>query len=85
MNDQDLNSLYVVESSRFATLVQYCPLVDLHVLAIDEATAKRILEDRPDLELDMSALRSVVHLTLYQSYEIQIHDRHAVWAAKFSL
>lgn len=84
LNDQDLNSLYVVDVPRFASLVQYHPLVDLHVLPIDETTAKRILEDNPDLKLDMSTLCSMVHLTLYQSYEIQIHDRHAVWAAKFS-
>ena len=84
LNDQDLNSLFVVDVARFATLAQYNPLVDLHVLPIDEATAKRILEDKPDLKLDMSVLRSMVHLTLYQSYEIQIHDRHAVWATKFS-
>lgn len=84
LNDQDLNSLYVVDVARFATLVQYNPSVDLHVLPIDEATAKRISEDKPDLKLDMSALRSMVHLVLYQSYEIQIHDRYAVWATKFS-
>jgi hypothetical protein len=69
---------------RLATLVQFHPLVDLNIVAIDEARAKQMLEERPDLELDMNALRSMVHLTLYQSYEIQIHDRHAVWAAKFS-
>jgi len=84
LNDQDLNSLYIVDVPRFALLVQYYPLVDLHVSAIDEATAKQILEDNPDLSLDTCALRSIVHLTLYQSYEIQIHDRHVVWSAKFS-
>ena len=57
----------------------------MHVLAIDEATVKHILEDKSDLSLDMSTLLSMVHLILYQSYEIQIRDRHAVWAAKFSL
>ena len=83
LNDQDLNSLYVVDVPRFASLVQYSPLVDLHVLPIDEETAKRILADKPDLKLDMNTLRSMVHLTLYQSYQIQINDQCAVWATKF--
>ena len=38
LNDQDLNSLYVVDVPRFASLVQYSPQVDLHVLPIDEET-----------------------------------------------
>ena len=84
LNDQNLNSLFVVDVARFATLVQYDPLVDLHMLPIDEETAKRILEDKPDLKLDMSTLRSMVHLTLYQSYQIQINDQRAVWATKFA-
>lgn len=84
LNEPDLNSLYIVDVSRFASLIQYDPLVDLHVLAIDEAAAKRMLEDNPDLKLDANTLLSMVHLILYQSYEIQIHDQHAVWAAKFS-
>jgi len=83
LNDQDLNSLYVVDVPRFATLVQYSPLVDLKVLPIDEETAKRILEDKPDLKIDMRTLRSMVYLTLYQSYQIQINDQRAVWATKF--
>jgi len=84
LNDQDLNSLYVVDVPRFASLVQYSPQVDLHVLPIDEKTAQRILEDKPDLELDMSTLHSMVHLTLHQSYQIQINDQRAVWATKFA-
>jgi len=58
--------------------------VDLQVLAIDEVAAKRMLEDNPDLKVDVNTLLSMVHLILYQSYEIQIHDRHAVWTVKFS-
>jgi len=58
--------------------------VDLQVLAIDEATARRILEENPDLKLDVDALLSMVNLILYQSYEIQVHDQQAVWAAKIS-
>lgn len=84
LNEPDLNNLYIVDVPRFASLVQYDPLADLHVLAIDEAAAGRMLEDNPDLKLDLNTLLSMVHLILYQSYEIQIHDRHAVWAAKFS-
>lgn len=84
LNDEDLNSLYIVNLPRFASLVQYDPRVDLHILAIDEAIAKHMLEDKPDLGLDMSTLLSMVRLTLYQSYEIQIHDQQAVWAATFS-
>lgn len=83
-NDQDMNSLYVVDVPQFTTLVQYDPLVDLRVLPIDEVTARQILDDKPSLELDMIALRSMVHLFLYQSYDMKIHDRHAVWAARFS-
>jgi hypothetical protein len=84
LNDPDLDSLYIVDVTRFASLVQYDPLVDLRVLAIDEGSAKRMLEDNADLKLDVNALLSMVHLILYQSYEIQIHDRNAVWAAKVS-
>jgi hypothetical protein len=83
-NDPDLSSLYVVDIPRFASLVQYDPLVDLQVLAIDEATARRILEENPDLKLNVDALLSMVNLILYQSYEIQVHDQQAVWAAKIS-
>lgn len=84
LNDQDLNSLYVVDVRRFASLIQYFPLVDLHVLPIDEEKAKQILENKPDLKLNMSTLRSMVHLTLYQSYQIQVNDKSAVWATKFA-
>lgn len=84
LNEPDLNNLYIVDVPRFASLVQYDPLADLHVLAIDKAAAEHMLEDNPDLKLELNALLSMVHLILYQSYEIQIHDRHAVWAAKFS-
>ena len=85
LDESELNSLYVIDVPQFASVIQYDPLVDLHVLAIDEATAKHMLEDKSDLSLDMSTLLSMVRLILYQSYEIQIRDRHAVWAAKFSL
>ena len=84
LNDQDSRSLYIVDIPRFASLIQYDPLVDLQVLAIDEVAAKRMLEDNPDLKVDVNTLLSMVHLILYQSYEIQIHDRHAVWTVKFS-
>lgn len=84
LTDPDLSSLYVVDVPRFATLVQYDPLVDLQVLAIDEVVAKRMLEDNPDPKVDVNTLLSMVHLILYQSYKIQIHDRYAVWAVKFS-
>ena len=84
LNEPDSNNLYIVDVPRFAALVQYDPQADLNVLAIDEAAVGRMLEDNPDLKLDLNTLLSMVHLILYQSYEIQIHDRHAVWAAKFS-
>jgi hypothetical protein len=84
LNDPDLDSLYVVDVPKFASLVQYDPIVDLKVLTIDEVTAKHMLEDNPNLKLDVDSLLSMVRLILYQSYEIQIHDRKAVWAAKFS-
>jgi hypothetical protein len=84
LDDSDSGSLYVIDIPRFASLVQYDPLVDLQVLAIDEATAKRMLEDNPDLKLDVNTLLSMVHLILYQSYEIQVHNQNAVWAAKLS-
>jgi hypothetical protein len=84
LNELDLNNLYVVDAPRFASLIQYDPIINLHVLSIDEAAAGRMLEDDPDLKLDVNTLLSMVNLILYQSYEIQIHDRHAVWAAKFS-
>lgn len=84
-NDPDLSSLYVVDIPSFASLVQYDPLVDLQVLSIDEATARRILEESPDLKLDEDALLSMVNLILYQSYEIQVHDQQAAWAAEISL
>ena len=79
-----MDSLYVVDVARFATLVQYDPLVDLRVLPIGDATARQILKDNSSLELDLKALRSMVHLFLYQSYEIKIQDRYAVWAAMLS-
>jgi hypothetical protein len=82
--EQDLNSLYVLDVPRFATLVQFDPLVELHVEAVDEARARRILEERRDLKLDMDTLRSMAHLRLYQSYEFEINDRSAVWEAKLS-
>lgn len=84
LNDPDLSSLYVVDVPRFVSLVQYDPLVDLQVLAIDEITAKRMLEDNPDLKLDVNTLLSMVHIILYQSYDVQVHDQHAVWATRFS-
>ncbi len=84
LNDQDSRSLYIVDVLRFASLIQYDPLTDLQVSAIDEVTAKRMLKDNPGLKLDVNTLQSMVHLTLYQSYEIQVHDQKAVWAAKFS-
>ncbi len=84
-NDPDLSSLYVVDIPSFASLVQYDPLVDLQVLSIDEETARRILGESPDLKLDVDALLSMVNLILYQSYEIQVHDQQAVWAAEISL
>ena len=34
--------------------------------------------------LYLNALRSMVHLRLYQSYDFEVNERHAVWAAKFS-
>jgi len=82
--EQDLNSLNVLDVPRFATLVQFDPLVELHLEAVDEARARRILEERPDLELDMDTLRSMAHLRLYQSYEFEINDRSVVWEAKLS-
>lgn len=82
--EQGVNSLYVVDVQRFATLVQFEPLVYLQVKAVDEAEAREMLARRPDLGLDMDALRSEAHLLLYQSYEFEIHDRGAVWAAKVS-
>ena len=85
LNDPDSSSLYAIDIPRFASLIQYDPLVDLQVLAIDELTAKRMLEDNPDLKLDVNTLLSMVHLILYQSYEIQVHDQQAVWAAEISL
>jgi len=84
-NDPDLSSLYVVDIPSFASLVQYDPLVDLQVLSIDEETARRILEESPDLKLDEDALLSMVNLILYQSYEIQVNDQQATWAAEISL
>jgi hypothetical protein len=84
LGDQESNRMYVVDVPRFATLVQFVPVVELHVEAVDEARARRILEERPDLKLDMDTLRSMAHLRLYQSYEFQIHDRSTVWEAKFS-
>jgi hypothetical protein len=84
LNDPDLDSLYVVDLPKFASLVQYDPIVDLKVLAIDEVTAKQMLEDNPDFKLDVNSLFSMVRLILNQSYEIQIHEQKAVWAARFS-
>lgn len=84
LNDQDSRSLYIVDIPRFASLIQYDPLVDLQVSAIDEVTAKRMMEDNPDLKLDVSTLLSLVRITLYQSYEIQVRNQNAVWAAKLS-
>lgn len=85
MNAPDFRSLYVVDIPCFAVLVQYDPLVDLQVLSIDEAAARRILGENPDLKLDINALLSMVNLILYQSYEIQVHDQQAAWAAEISL
>ncbi len=84
LNEPDFNNLYVIDVPRFASLVQYDPVADLHVLAIDEVTAEHMLEDNPDQKFELNTLLSMVHLILYQSYEIQIHDRHAVWAAKLA-
>ena len=84
LNDSESSSLYVVDIPRFAYLIQYDPLVDLKVSPIDELAAKQILEDNPDLKLDVNSLLSMVHLILYQSYEIQVRDQHAVCAAKLS-
>ena len=84
-NAPNLSSLYVVDIPRFASLVQYDPLVDLQVLAINEATARQILEKNPDLKLDVEALLSMVNLILYQSYEIQVHNQQAAWAAEIAL
>ncbi|MCW4011781.1 MAG: hypothetical protein NWF07_02185 [Candidatus Bathyarchaeota archaeon] len=84
LGDSTSNCLYVVDIPRFAALVQYDPKVDLQVLAIDEAAAKQILENNPDLKLDISTILSKVHLFLYQSYEIQVLDQKAVWSTKFS-
>jgi hypothetical protein len=84
LNDPDSSSLYTIDIPRFASIVQYDPLVNLQVSAIDEESAKRMLEDNPDLKVDVGALLSMVHLTLYQSYEIQVRNQNAVWAAKLS-
>lgn len=84
LNDPDLHDLYVVDLPRFASLVQYNPPVDLQVSTIDETAANRILENNSDIKFDINTLLSMVNLILYQSYEIQIHDRRAVWAIKFS-
>jgi len=84
LNDQDSMSLYVVDVPRFASLIQYDPVVDLQVSAIDEETAKEMLQSQPDLPWDENTLLSMVRLTLWQSYEIQVHDRSAVWATKLS-
>ena len=85
LNDSDSSSLYAIDIPRFASLIQYDPLVDLQVLAIDELTAKRMLEDNPGLKLDVNTLLSMVHFIPYQSYEIQVHDQQAAWAAEISL
>jgi len=84
LKDSDLGALYVVDLPHFASLIQYDPEVDLHVLAIDEEMAIRILEDNPNIKLGIKALLSRVNLKLYQSYDLEIHDQKAVWAAKFS-
>jgi hypothetical protein len=82
LNDLDSNSLYVTDVPRFASLIQYDPQVDLLVSAMDEESAIRMLENNPDPKLDMGTLLSMVHLVLYQSYEIKVHDQHAIWSAK---
>jgi len=84
LNESELNSLYVIDVPRFASVIQYDPLVDLHVLAIDEAAAKHLLEENPKLKSDVNTLLSMIQLILYQSYELQIRDQNAVWAAKLS-
>lgn len=83
INDPELNSIYVVDLSKFASLVQYDPLVNLNVLPIDEAMAQRIVTERTD-NLDLETLLSRVQLLLYQSYEIEVADRQAIWGATLS-
>ncbi len=75
---------YVVDVPKFATLVQFDPPLELQVKAIDDEQAGQILQERPELGLDMQALRSRVALRLYQSYAFDVRDQHAVWSAKLS-
>lgn len=82
LGDTELNCVFVVDVQNFASLVQFDPQVDLHVLPIDEATATHIVEGRPDLALDV--LRTMVQFTLYQSYSIEVADPKAIWGAKLS-
>jgi len=84
LNEPSLHSLYAIDVPRFASLIQYDPIVDLRVSAIDEVAAKQLLKNNPNLKSDVSTLLSMVHLILYQSYEIQVSNQYAVWAAKLS-
>ena len=83
IKNKDLKTLFVVDVRRFASLLQYEPLVDLNVSLIGKETLNQILENNKDRTLDMGTLHSKVHLTLYQSYQIQIHEQYAIWATKF--
>ncbi|MCH7738178.1 MAG: hypothetical protein IH872_12355 [Chloroflexi bacterium] len=80
LGNTELNQVFVVDVQKFASLVQFDPQVDLHVLPIDEATARQIVERRPDLTLDL--LRSMVQFTLYQSYDFEVADPKAIWGSK---
>lgn len=82
MGNSELNMVFVVDLSKFASLVQFDPLVDLRVLAIESKAATEIAKARPELSLDM--LRSMVQFHLYQSYDIEVVELQAIWAAKFS-
>jgi hypothetical protein len=62
-------------------LRQFEPAVDLEVEAVEERQARQILEERPDIQVDLETLLAMAHLRLYQSYDFEIYIPEAVWAA----
>lgn len=81
LRDDDLSSLYVLDVRQFAMLRQFEPAVDLEVEAVEERQARQILEERPDIQVDLETLLAMAHLRLYQSYDFEIYIPEAVWAA----
>lgn len=72
IRDATPSRIYAVDLPKFATLYQYAPAAELTIedVSLSDAMRQSIVNHTNE-----------VHLRLYQSYEVDVRDPRAVWAA----